>query len=872
MKHLIKAVLIISISMVLAGAGSSVDRRQQWWSMQLDKLTAEKESLSSDALADPGLVDVLDREIGGARKVLNLLDTASADGSSLLQAPDSLSDREAEALAGEMITPLVSLKALETVSAGADAGMKEKLKQLTGLSVRAMVMANFSSDTDELAELVLKKDIPASWWEQAAGELFFESVMDAKDRYRNSALEHVMSCLRQGKSAYQGKHTRRELRAEILKEAMDYINGHELLSGTEINSVHLGKTPSWLAVKEKIEKDLRTCSEIMKMSPRGRSISPVKARHYRTNPSALDEAFFIHPRTVAYAENGAFMKHSEEGGCVTLAIPHLPDMEKIFDEIDSQRRRAIRYLGERGNAEYIRRVDALFERTIVRSTSHCNNAILYEEKLAKKKGFTRDKIKNFDEFEKAKSALKENLSLAYAYKEKSRDYLYQVWENGRMPGKRLATIHDYHLQRGERYAAFLENLFTGCRGLASFADRSLNDRLVLGSRRIDGAFVFIKGLSVMDRECVKDMEADRIRSARAGSLEFSKQLLRHRRAIGESMAQYGMNYSEMLKKNDDREERVHSIAAQYEVDEVSRALKDYCELAATYGYAGEAFSRYRAAYENMVEEARSGRVTPEIRKIISGKRLMPVVDGFDTAKLKREMHNRNFCSQRIKTLVSRLRGIVGYYELQGSPVRDYPDSEELARMEAVSDRRPSADIATWQMNEGNYELVDRKAALMVESVLNRSIWTDRGADNVLSGSESYSLNVAGGKMTLKLPRGWVVSEKGGTADDPVVKSFRSLDDSAHISIVRIAMENRTIEEISRLWLSREGGTPLRKQWEKHESLEYFRTIARQGDGGVRECYAVRQGDYALIIEGETDRKRYSFFRGRLEAVFRSLEF
>jgi hypothetical protein len=868
MKIGVRAVVFIIISLVFSSGFASQDRRQDWWSLHLEKTRSLRGDLAASGNADQRVLSLLDREIRGAESILALYDKAIADGDSLVQASVNFNPDEIRSSVTSMVSPMSSLRMIRLlVSAGEGTVKAHKTVSLVREKLAAMLSESFTADSGELLEMFLARDVSAMEWKRLGHELFLESLVKGIDAFRKKAIDDVtadiISC-----EAAKGKLTRGKLDSLILERAERCLSAAGFVPESFADEAALEKCPAWRGISGRLSHDICAYKAIMKFLPDGKSISPARVRFYHENPAAMDSLALTPPGILSFErKDGAAASYDPRGG--TLMIPQLPDMKRIYDEIDSLRKRALQRIREKGDADYVRQVTAEMEKAIAANTSRCDSAFLYEEKRVEKAGYSGDRIPNSDEFGKARGVFRENLKLAREYRIRSGDFLRLVSDGRRRSGAELSAIHEYSLNRGTFYAGFAAGFFAEAVPLAAHGNRLHHENLMSGGARLDLLFLFLREYCGLDREASLFMNAGEIREAKGRSLEYSRRLAGSRHAIGLSCARYDSDYRASQRNRAGGEDRVKSLSAQYEVEEVARALRDYSSTLKGFTYTGEALNRYRAEYDLRIEEARRGLMSPVMKRILAENSLAPMVSDFSPKKIRAEEAARNFCLGRFRTLSARLKSLVAWHEKSGVAVKDYPAADELAALESSSGGHPSIEVADWRMDGSNFRLVDLKAAAMIKSALEKKLWHEPEA----SLTERRSLSSGGVCLSLSMPAGWSQTTRPAGGDKSgIMGSFSSADEAAFITLVKIPLENRRIDQVSRDWLSGKGSRFVKKQWAKRDSTEYFHVLARNGEKGLCECYVLEHGGCAFILQGETSRERYNLFRNRLEAVFNSMEF
>jgi len=425
----------------------------------------------------------------------------------------------------------------------------------------------------------------------------------------------------------------------------------------------------------------------------------------------------------------------------------------------------------------------------------------------------------------------------------------------------VLSIYEFGTGRGRERALFTSALFLPYKSKNVFIDPMLNSKLATEFHRIGNVFSSLKEMSVFDSRWTKIFPQDAVADMGKKSSDYAAFLASCRSDIGEAYK----NYSSLAKEGVPQERGDGQTAnpqAAFELEETLRSLDDYVSLIAVFNYNNAAFENYKEVYESALDEARKGIISAPVKKIIEDKSLIPSITDFDAAKIKSQNFNRELCAKKIRTLRSRIDALAKSHKAADVAIKGAPSGKEFSSAMNAAEKKPSVVIGAWTMTADNFELTDKKAALLIEKAVSGSMWR-QSSDIPLENSHNITLEQI--NLTISLPVFWNKEETS-----KVPGSFKNLDGSARIIVTSVSLDEKTLDEVSWKWISRGGCEPVQGKWGKSELGDYFHCVARKGSDSVRDCYVIKKNGQAIIIEGETGKSKYNFFAGKLEAIFKSV--
>ncbi|PKL40096.1 MAG: hypothetical protein CVV44_07735 [Spirochaetae bacterium HGW-Spirochaetae-1] len=865
--------LLLLIIMGLYGTAFSdgmQDKRCAWWQNHLRLIRLEKEKIEKKNVLDASVTAYLDREIQRTEKMISVFQGSHEDVKNSQNTPVSVTHEYMEKRVDVTVKPLVSLQLLKEAVMEIDRGsFTPQVRTMVKDRLTVMARTFFAEDTDELVQITMNTHIDREGWKIMAGEVMLGSIDSSRTAIINDVKGKIIEELTEGSANWSMK----SLDEAILAGAMKHIAASE---GIRPDEKALDKSWCWQQVHCRVDREFGHYSEIRTILPRGNDIPLAKIQYYYRNPQAMDTSIFTPPSVILpEGESESLLPAGKiHENPVVLTIPALPDTSLICREIDSLRLKALAHIRDKNDEAYVGGLNEEFEKIIITHTARCNNILLHEDKRIKDNGYHNEDMVNFNEFERAKREFRSQMQICYDHKARSMDFLTRVSQWRRLPRPRIMELLDYQMNQGGRYMALVTSLVRDCGTLSRLEDRKVYIDYVAAIKRIDGIPRFaMKGI-VFDRDVLASLPANDIRSLRLKQTDCAA-------GIKGSRYEAGILYHEFLKNRDAairNEKNVDStmknLAAQFEIDTITGSLKDCRESFARYRYAETAFAGYRIAFDRLQNDALTGGVTAELGQVLDRGTLIPGLEGFDRDTLDKEMRARNYFFRKTRIELSRLVSVLQYYRHAGITVEGYPSADEMAEIESLLKKRPSVKIASWDMHESNFDLVDRKAAALISQTMKRSLWKpvkkedDIPAENYLP---TVTVTLLEKGITLSIPAGWRESHnKAPNNKTGVIRQFSSIDSETSISLVSLPLDKKNIKEISNRWLSGQGSKPLKERWGRQDDADYYWVLARGRDNRLSECYVIGKDGFAFIVEGNSTKNKYVLFSQKLGDVFRSI--
>jgi hypothetical protein len=320
-----------------------------------------------------------------------------------------------------------------------------------------------------------------------------------------------------------------------------------------------------------------------------------------------------------------------------------------------------------------------------------------------------------------------------------------------------------------------------------------------------------------------------------------------------------------------RENIQGSIAQQeilYLVEKIDSSMLLYKRL----NHAESAFRKYSDAFNGLQEPLGKKSISEGLDHTIKARSIIPLVEDFKAERIRREHGTKEYLRRETGRDLARLAALLSFYRKKSIELKDKPAEEYSGEIQNRLKERPSVMVASWRMNEMNFEEVDRKAVEKLARERNRVLWqrSPKG-----TGTAEHAPVLDDGMdpgLTFSIPEGWVRRDADSSdARRGVIASFSSQDMKASVVIALVERAGRTAQEVAARWASDSGTSIIRQRWGKRDDRDYFWAVSRGGERSVTEIYAFTRGDDVLILSGSSPKDRYAYFRNKFTSVFNSLK-
>lgn len=842
------AVLLLCCAVPAWAGTAQQEPRLVWWQDYEAKLKQERQMMSgSEAVAG-----ALDRELSSAAKVISVWKAAGENPESLITDEDELTDASLEKQIRKFRYIGAAAAGEALVSGGpADRGF---VRGLAEKELNAMISEAFTGDRKGLADAVMTEDISAAEWQALEKEIWPEQVRAAWPAYSEKLEAAVSSALKSKDHPVWKSSLQPEREALIKKEYMAAAEKITLSSCFGSGEGLLEKTRTWQEIRERTERDFRMYSMILNKNPMGKRLPVSRLRYYKQQLSAFDTVMFPEQKTysgpVFTPDPG-----TDEKGIFKLPVPSMPDLNRIKSGLDELRRTGLKRISSPHEEGYLKALDREMTALIRKECGPAKKVFDYGHMLAAKKKKEISDALNGKIFTEGEGELDRIYREADDFRRRSMDFLGDTEACLKPSAGAAENIFESGLSFGVKRAEFAAEL------ARMTAECHLTDEEKKKNHRL------LKQLSAYTAE-LEDLG----QPARFIKLTGAERASAMKKAAGEYRAEIrGIRGAMPVESGSvltgDSSKRAALTAAEYELMEIWNSLDDWSVVIKKISYDREAFEKYGKAFAGLSDDAASGNMTPELKKVLEKGSLFDAVEDFDPVKVTEAVEERKYCRAKIRALSGRLRAVSRWHRRAGRPVEFFPDEEELEAAETAAADDPSVKAGTRIMNGSDFKNADMQAAAELRRTADSALWRQPADVSVQSGINEQTVFAEGLEFSMSIPAGWTRAEKVSSFDGTAAV-FYSPDGKAKIRLTVFD----TQEDMDRTgWnLAAAGGLePLTGRRGNAGPGEYFYCSGRSSRT-VREVYVFRAGNRTAALEGETDRGRYSLFSAKLGKVFETV--
>ncbi len=876
MKRRVFFLSIVLLFLVTARTDAFIQGRQQWWKSRVHQLQEKKSELLGKRNGDHGLIGLVDRDLGRARDVLTVFEKGLIGDGSLSCEPKKYTRDEIVKEVGQRVPALVAVQYLHALTAeSGDWNNVDAAKAAADSRLKAAIRARFSVDGSSIAGSILRENIDAAEWKNISTEFYVGKMILSRDEITGKIMEQVAGMVYGTMQDENCLFTPARLAECINSHANTALKaGVGPRLGHEDGALELSWT--WKKAFARIEAEFDNYAFIISSMGGAAGIDLEKVRFYHKNPLVFEKDLFSRTRPthefLGTAGTGKAFRAGE--GQALLIIPGYTGGREILDELDSLRKKAVMSLRGREGDDFFRLLRKQSAGIIGARMASAGRLFRHEADRAKKmREDSPDRppeIVNLGEFEKAEKLYRRNLGRARSYRKETVDFITWLSRSMTVRSETTADTCRAQFELEKRVADFVVDLFRDGLDASGAENREINVLFSSSAARIGNIFDYLKNsLSLRDSE-KSSLSARDLGELTPQRADFQKMLASSRKQVQSLCVEFSKNRSRRSVEVRGASDTLRDRIAQNETDAIRRSAEEYAQLFGGYSYPDDLFAEFAIKYAALEKQAAAGDATPELDRVIKSMSVLASLESYNPARLKGEIEGKRIAREETRTAVSRLSSLLDFYRRRGVGIQDRPGSDDtgplMKRIGAMSEVR----FSRWAMNEGNYESMDRRAAMNLKRILSRSIWEKTPAHNGENAFEVVRVDFGGGTVSMQIPHGWTDARSGD--DREGVRSFNSMDNLTRIIITRMPAGEGNEPDISGKWLRDRGSARVKERWGRTGGKEFYWVLSRDRDSSVRETFTFTKNGAALIISGVSRKDLYGRFRSKLQSVIDSISF
>jgi len=854
-------ILIFTSQWILAN--SSFENRIDWWNFYIASIDKNLKKYKKDKSVDPRIIKLLENKKIEAKKLSAILQKGKGNTGELTN-PVIIFDNEKiksfvgikankifsilylNAISNEFFSPKISSKYKNFI----DSKLKEKVSWI-GLKAAEFLRKR-------KAHLLSQRD-----YKRISRELLLSSAIKNLNNEKDNFTSYLNQKVEKYFSTKNRKTTEIVAQKIILKFAEQYYVDQKFLISKKYD-FDISKSNSWKLLEFNLDKRFRAYKIIFSLlDENGKNIF-LRLNDFYENPKFLSKYIFpeFRIRSIVRGKHGVYKKKK-----IILSIPKLSDYKIIINDIEQIRRNELGKI-EGGELDlFFENINNEIKARINKRLNLWDGIIKNDEKLLL---LNRTVVKNSREFLKAKkqyNLIKKNI---YKTADKTIAYLRLISLMKSFDQNEFVQLYEkFNLSMIDSYD-FIYRLLSSS-GQNNFLEIKPVGKFFFSAVRRTGKFLnFFKKDSSFRKNFIKLNKNNYIK-IKYKQKNYIQHLAKIRYLIRKEYYIFLSNEKKNKIDENFSKRKLTSSIAQYEIDFLYEGLKKMVLLEKSFNYSNEVFSDYANSFRNIYSIAKDGDYPKLFGKKIYFNSLLPFMKKFSKEKLQSSYSNRKIIIQKIKEEIARIYYVLNFYKRNRIKIRLTPERKIIQDYYNLTRQWPRVKIASWQMNNKNFSLVDRKAAALISKILQRRIWNSKKELDKRASSTKYILGKKFPDIFIYLPAGWEEVKKTRFNDNILSRYFSSMD--RNYSIVFAIFSNSNREVNPKLKVRKLIGGVIsfvEKKWLSKNKKRPTLWMLFKKDDYIIESYSIKYRGYTVILIGTSKRKWFRYFSRTFRYVFKSL--
>ncbi len=842
---------MLFLLVVLGSAEAFFAQRISWWTLRLDELESKKRALDSkkNGTIDKGLYALFEKDGARCRETIEVLKKNTAvDGT-------PLTIEAIRVHIHQSLLPIYSLRFFEiiTETAGRETP-RSNAKKILNDGLKKVFLEDGKSDGDTSAENTSPAALSSEEADLLALELTIGSIMELFDPlYRQIAESIEQDIVARGKK--QGdKIEIQNLSALIRQKAAEKCL--ELVEPTETGAA-LQKSGTWKRYSAILTHSVSLIDDVRRyLENAGASSKAEKSRYYLHNIASLDKIVFDAESEKAITE---FDKKLQNKNSIKSAETFsIPAPSKVISVLDARRRKLLSGIAGNENRDFFEKAASALNE----AAAQCLRASEKSIEACKKTECAAP-----SEISEAQEKISNLRDFSSSYIDKSMSFLEWASKSRSIDPKQLIDDYRYFTERSSAYLNFLRSLAEKSISIALFDNAELHLKFVVGVKKSSKVLAILQQIKFPESSLFQSLADKDINQLKKHRSQLAETAQRTQRDINTALSSYHSRMEELAKKRQRKSSKLEADLAQYDMDQLIITLREYASYYSTLVYADTALKRYAEEYR-VIESPKDPTDENTRTRAIRQGRLIPLLDDFDSEKIKRELAVKNYLRKEIRSLMAKVRSLAVFYRQNGFSVGSLFTSEDSDKVAELLERQPRAEVADWIMTETNFEEIDRKAVKKLALSAIKKDWKlDENGKFIDTEKTEVLIEQYGIRMSL--PGIWIEEPMDEyLSERKISKAYRSRDGSVSIYIATgLLAEGTTLYDHSAAWHHKLGSKIVKSASGRVGEFEYQWVLARDPKNRVRESYTLKTGTgEVIIVSGQSPRERYNFFHKKMELI------
>ncbi len=836
---------------VLGSAEAFFAQRISWWTLRLDELESRKKAFESkkNGAIDNGLYALFEKDEARCRETIEVLKKNTAvDGT-------PLTIEAIRANIHQSLLPIYSLRFFEiiTETAGREATRTNAKNVLTD-AIKNVFLGDAKTAGDAPLENITPATLSNEEADLLALELSIGSIMEEFDPlYRKIAEAIEQDIVARGKK--QGNTIEiPNLSAIIRQKAVEKCM--ELVEPADYGTA-LQKSGTWKRYSATLTHSVSLIDDVRRyLENAGASSKAEKARYYLHNLASLDKIVFDAESEKAIAEFD--QKLQNKNSIKSAETFPIPAPSKVINALDARRRKLLSGIAGNENREFFEKAAAALNEAV----AHCLRSSEKSIDACKK-----TECVSSSEISEAEEKISKLRDFSSSYIDTSMAFLEWASKSRSVDPKRLIDNYRYSTERSGAYMNFLRSLAGKSISITMFDNAEIHLKFVVGVKKSSKVIAILQQIKFPESSLFQSLTNKDITMLKKHKSELSETAQKTQRDINTALASYQTRMEEIAKKRQGKSSKLEAGLAQYDMDQLIITLREFASYYSTLLYSYTALKRYAEEYRAVESPKDPADVNTRARAIRLG-RLIPLIDDFDSERIKRELAVKNYLKKEIRSLMAKVRSLAVYYRQNGFSVGSLFTTEDSDKIAELLERQPRAEVGDWIMTETNFEEIDRKAVKKLALSAIKKDWKLDESGKFID-TEKTDVLIESHGIRMSLPGIWIeepIDEY--LSERKITKAYHSRDGSVSIYIATGTLaEGTTLYDHSATWHHKLGSKIVKSAPGRVGEFEYQWVLARDPKNRVRESYTLKTGSGEVItVSGQSPKERYNFFHKKMDLI------
>lgn len=860
--------------------GHTADR-SNWWEIRLNTLKKDKQALKNKAWY-PIIGQLIDKEIESAENALDVFESYKRGYGELGETTQIYNDQSIENISEKKIKAVFSIYYLNTYLRNPDFQTWYKLgNKILRDKTTKQVNKDFPEADDIFISNFLNSNSLNHHSKYFANEIYLNHLINNFDNSYINVKKDILTMINSEFSNYDYKLKKYKAHSIVDDIIYEYFSTYNY--NYNINDFSNQEYESWVweninYFNENKLDSYKQAKELLEYNPAA-SKTVLKLDYYYNRPSDLEKIAF---KAIFNALlNTEKYKKPERIHAADFVFPQEPSLKNLYREMDFIRQRYFAEITGNETNNYFQTIEKDYKALIIKYMKYSGAYFAAETKklenintAAGNTEFRKEFISEHQSFFDSRNIYYRKYNASTKYAEKCINFLrWYSGVKGHDP-KKINTLLNNRIQINKQYINFILSLETNILPASEISSYNYYNNLSSIGTLTSNMIKSISYSLSIDNSFRAFLTKNEIKEYNKNISDFSTYTLSTKKEIYTNHSNFRKKYISIIKERESNSERMKKRIAQYEINIISENINRYLSVLKTLNYSDEVFRDYTEKFKKIKKDTSAGIFTKELDTVMKSGSFFSTIDNYDSQRLQNEYLAKQYIRKVISRDVAGIKTLSSNYKKKGVDLIDLPVYLNEQSISNSLYHKSQTKIYTWAMHEKNYRETDRKAVKLIKDIYYKKSWEltpdnrSEGIETAESPHKKYRLKNS--NIMFMVPTGWDQVQPTETElSMNCISKFVNGENYSEINIVfydNIESEPQAVNK----WISANREKPVRIGWDTVNGKEYYWIISKDDANNVIKTYAVKTDYGMVLISGKTDKKRFPFFQGRIESVFKSI--